>query len=223
MKSFAPRKDVLPASQVELWPHLTPLWRMGFVLYGGTAVALRLGHRRSVDFDFFATGNLDKEAIREALALPGSSEVIQDEPNVLSLLSPGAVKISFFGGLTMGRFGCPELTDDGVVAAASMDDLMATKLKVILQRLEAKDYADIAAMIRAGVSLEKGLAIAGKMFAPGFATIPALKALTFFEGGDLGALSRDVRETLIDAAARVIELPEATRVSPDLAAWDWMA
>jgi Nucleotidyl transferase AbiEii toxin, Type IV TA system len=50
---FNPRLDILPDVQQRLWPELaqTP---DNFTLYGGTAIALRLGHRQSVDFDFFA-------------------------------------------------------------------------------------------------------------------------------------------------------------------------
>ena len=54
MPTFQPRLDILPASQRTLWPELdaTP---DHFTLYGGTALALRLGHRQSVDFDFLLT------------------------------------------------------------------------------------------------------------------------------------------------------------------------
>jgi hypothetical protein len=45
--TFTPRMDVLPPAQQALWPRLRPLADLGFVLYGGTAVALRLGHRSS--------------------------------------------------------------------------------------------------------------------------------------------------------------------------------
>ena len=48
-----PRLDILPSAQRSLWPHLREL-PDDFVLYGGTAIALRLGHRESVDFDFFS-------------------------------------------------------------------------------------------------------------------------------------------------------------------------
>ncbi|MBN9405087.1 MAG: nucleotidyl transferase AbiEii/AbiGii toxin family protein [Burkholderiales bacterium] len=49
-----PRLDVLPRAQQRLWPQLSKVRGLGFVLYGGTAIALRLGHRESVDFDFFS-------------------------------------------------------------------------------------------------------------------------------------------------------------------------
>lgn len=46
--------EILPKEQRALWKELKPLQGMGFVLYGGTAIALRLGHRVSIDFDFFS-------------------------------------------------------------------------------------------------------------------------------------------------------------------------
>ena len=64
----------------------------------------------------------------------------------------------------MGRVDAPLITDGGVMQVASLIDLMATKLKVILQRAEYKDYFDIAAMINAGVSLENSLEAARSMF-----------------------------------------------------------
>lgn len=46
---FETRRDVVPPAQRLLWPQLAPAARLGFVLYGGTAIALRLGQRASVD------------------------------------------------------------------------------------------------------------------------------------------------------------------------------
>jgi len=50
---FTPNLSILPPPQLRLWSELdaTP---EAFTLYGGTALALRLGHRTSVDFDFFS-------------------------------------------------------------------------------------------------------------------------------------------------------------------------
>jgi hypothetical protein len=49
---FEPRLDILPLAQREFWPQLRPAPTLSFVLYGETAVALLLGHRASLDFDF---------------------------------------------------------------------------------------------------------------------------------------------------------------------------
>jgi hypothetical protein len=46
--AFKPRLEILPPAQQEIWPELKSAAELGFVLYGGTAIALRLGHRTSV-------------------------------------------------------------------------------------------------------------------------------------------------------------------------------
>ncbi len=56
MTLFDPRLSHLPGAQQAVWPSLRGAQELGFVLYGGTAVALQLGHRISVDFGFFPAG-----------------------------------------------------------------------------------------------------------------------------------------------------------------------
>lgn len=171
---FKPCTSIRPRAQQQLWPQLGAIVAMGFVLYGGTAIALRLGHRPSVDFDFFSEKPLDRDAIQAAFPFIAQATVLQDERSVLSVLVLNTdakhthVKVSFFGTIGFGRVGEPELTEDGVLQVASLDDLMATKVKVVLQLAEAKDYRDIAAMLGAGVSLAKGLASAREIFGPNF-------------------------------------------------------
>ncbi|SCC93986.1 conserved hypothetical protein [Thiomonas sp. X19] len=221
--SFRPRLDILPPAQRELWPQLKPLVKLGLVLYGGTAIALRIGHRHSVDFDFFTEKPLDKAAIMTSLPCLAAAKVLQDAPNAYTALitmpqtSDRPVQVSFFGTIGFGRFGKAQRTEDGVVCAASLDDLMGTKLKVILQRAEAKDYQDIAAMLRAGVALDRGLGIARQMFQPNFQPTQCLKALNYFNDGDLGTLAKADREILISTAHAVGDIPEAKQLAASLA------
>lgn len=221
MTRFVPRLDVLPEAQRRLWPLLRPALGVGFVLYGGTAIALRLGHRISVDFDFFRETPLDYAELYAAMPFLARAQVIQEQPAALSVLvseEGGApVKLSFFGPVRFGRVGVPDLSDDGVMQVASLDDLMATKLKVILQRAEVKDYRDIAAMLRADVALDKGLAAAEVMFRPALQPSESLKALTYFDGGDLDALSVKDKSLLISAVNAVSDLPSSTLLSSRLA------
>jgi len=84
---------------------------------------------------------------------------------------------------------------------------MATKLKVILQRAETKDYRDIASMINAGVSLSRGLASARQLFGPNFQPSESLKALIYFKDGDLRTLTTAEKNTLINAVKAVHDLP----------------
>ena len=222
MDTLTPRLDILPAEQVRLWPQLRPIKRLGFVLYGGTAIALRLGHRKSVDFDFFTSRPVDRDALRRALPFLNKSQVQQDSKDTYEVVTQETVKVSFFGGLDFGRVKPPSETADGVMRVASLDDLMATKLKVILQRSAAKDYQDLAAMIRAGVKVENALAAAERMFKPTFPPAESLRAMVYFEGGDMARLAAADRKVLIEAAARVRELPSIS-IQADLSLHETIA
>lgn len=125
----------------------------------------------------------------------------------MEILPTAVVKVSFFGTIGFGRVGEPEVTDDGVLQVASLDDLMATKVKVILQRAEAKDYRDIAAMLAVGVSLPKGLAAARQLYGPNFQPSESLKALVYFDDGDLHSLTKSEKTCLVNAASAVRDLP----------------
>lgn len=219
--AFEPHLHTLSEAQQALWHRLQPALDLGFVLYGGTAIALRLGHRISIDFDFFREAPLDHAELRTAFPFLENATTIQEQADTLSVLVPVGrqyVKLSFFGPIRFGRVGLPQITRDGVMQVASLQDLMATKLKVILQRIEAKDYRDIAALLKAGVALEKGLAAARTLFHPTFQPGESLKALVYFEGGDLQGLTEDERACLIAAASQVRELPVIGIVSQGLQA-----
>lgn len=221
--TFKPRLEILPPAQLRLWPELAATVDLGFVLYGGTAIALRLGHRASVDFDFFSDKPLDRAALQDAFSFLAQSTVLQDERNALSVLVPYGdavhthVKVSFFGTIGFGRVGVPDATQDSILQVASLDDLMATKVKVVLQRAEAKDYRDIAAMVRAGVSLARGLGAASTLFGTNFQPSESLKALVYFEDGDLQTLTQTERQELVKAVSSVRELPLVKLVSSRLA------
>lgn len=217
--SFTPHLAVLPEQQRRIWRGLHPTLSLGFVLYGGTAVALRLGNRQSVDFYFYRDRPLEKDAVRAALHPMEHAVTIQDRINTLSVsLRPGPsetepVSLSFFGGIKFGRVGEPEATDDGVLLVASLHDLMATKVAVITQRAEAKDYKDLAAMIMAGASLSDALGGARALYGPDFQPSESLRALTYFRDGNLSSLSHDDQAVLVRAAAAVRQIPEVSIVS----------
>jgi hypothetical protein len=217
VKPFHPNLTALPAAQRTLWPQLTAIPR-NFVLYGGTAIALRLAHRQSVDFDFFTNEPFAPDELVRRAPLLANAIRLQSEANTLTV-SVGTVepvKLSFFGGLTLQRVGEPEVADDNHLPVASLLDLAATKMATVQQRAESKDYLDIAALLRHGIELPVALGAAVAVYGTSFNPAITLKALAYFTDGDLPALPEDVKAFLTTQAIRVGRLPTVHPLSVSL-------
>ena len=149
MREFLPRLDVLPEAQRRLWVELSAM-PDEFTLYGGTALALRLGHRKSIDFDFFGSRALDIAALEESMPFLRDADAIQRDKNTLTVIvDRGApVKVSFFGVPKLPRLASPGVAQDNGLKIASLLDLAGTKASVLQVRAEAKDYVDMDALIR---------------------------------------------------------------------------
>ena len=204
-KIFRPRLDILPPAQRRLWDELGSVPEH-FVLYGGAALALHLGHRQSEDFDFFADRDVDADALYRTTPFLQSSQITQQEPNTLTCLVDrgGPVKVSFFGLPHVRRICAPLRAEDIGLKVASLLDLAGTKAAVVQQRAQAKDYIDVDALItRGGIDLPTHLAAARAVYGAHFAPTPTLKALTYFGDGDLPTLADAVRRRLGQAAMAV--------------------
>ena len=79
MPTFEPRLEILSESKLDLWPELAAV-PSDFVLYGGTALALRLGHRVSEDFDFFSSEGFDPDRLQARL--PFFQGLDKDNPEI---------------------------------------------------------------------------------------------------------------------------------------------
>ncbi len=196
--------EILPQAQRRLWNELknTP---QEFVLYGGTALALRLGHRTSEDFDFFSNRPFLPDVLRKTIGYLQDAEMRQFEENTLTAIvnRDGPVKVSFFGGLKLNRVQDPDVMPDNGIKVASLLDIAATKLATIQQRAQARDYEDVLALSGAGVSLSEMLAAAEAVYGSTFNGTLSLKALTFFADGDLPTLSPAIQSRLRTLASQV--------------------
>ena len=214
-----PRLDVIPASQQRLWAELSQIPNH-FVLYGGTGIALRVGGRQSVDFDFFTERLVSADTLIRDLPFLKGAELIQVEPNTatFTVQRTGEINVSFFGGLCMGRVGEPDRCEDNGVYIASLLDLAAQKVKVILARAEPKDYLDIYTLMKAGIALPDALGAAKALY-PEFNPVLSLKALTYYGEPILATLPMDVREFLTVESAKVESIGAirkiASRISPE--------
>jgi len=217
------RDSILPGTQAALLTRLKETAELGYTLHDGTAIALHLGHRQSVDFDFFSDRRLDRDELRRRMPFLTDSITIQDESDTWTILTAPddhaerSVKVSFFANLSFGRVDDPSFTTRRELLVASPIDLLGHKLKGLLQRVEAKDYQDIAALLRSGLALEQGLGAARALFGAPFAPAEALRALTYFEGGDLQRLSVSDRTILLHAARLRRPIPTVTIRGHELA------
>ena len=203
--NFTPRLDILPPSQRRLWDELSAVPEE-FVLYGGTAIALHLGHRESVDFDFFGNKPLDPTRLFPALPFLAGAIVMQREPNTFSCTIDrgGVVKLSFFGLPGIPRLSPPLIAADNGLQVASLLDLAGMKASVVQMRAEAKDYIDIDALLTDGrIDLPMALAAARAIYGAEFNPQSTLKALTYFDDGNLRQLPDSVKDRLAKAVREV--------------------
>ncbi len=152
---------VLPKHTARAWRELRLILPQDLYLIGGTAVAVHLGHRESIDLDFvFHEGAVDLGALHEELgALPEFTVTYEGAGTLRGLHGPTKVEI----------FHADELAPQHVLEApsriaglrvASLKDLMAMKLKVIRDRSQMRDYYDLKMIDEeGGISIEAGLSL----------------------------------------------------------------
>jgi nucleotidyltransferase AbiEii toxin of type IV toxin-antitoxin system len=199
---FSPRLQILPAAQRKLWPELaeTP---PEFTLYGGTAIALRLAHRQSADFDFFSLESFEPGDLLNKIPYLKGAALRQSAPNTLSVNVDrrGIVQLSYFGGLGLGQVSPAENVEGPGFKVASLIDLAGMKVAVLPQRVELRDYLDIHALLTAGqIPLPEMLAAAGIIYGSQFNALVSLKAITYHNDFTPTELSKAVRDDLLKAA-----------------------
>ncbi|RJR38548.1 MAG: hypothetical protein C4567_12620 [Deltaproteobacteria bacterium] len=209
---FKPNLTILPPPQFRLWPELdaTP---EHFTLYGGTALALRLGHRASADFDFFSNLPFDPDELAVSIPYLKGTERVQVAPNTLKCRvdRQGPVLISFFGGLGLGQAASRDQVEGKKLFVASLLDIAATKLAVLQKRAEVKDYFDIDALLQHGMDLPTALAAGRIVYGRSFNPMISLKALSFF--ADVPALPAAVRRRL-EAAVDAVDTAKIPVLTP---------
>jgi len=208
--TFEPRLDILPESQLRLWQELDAV-PSDFVLYGGTGLALQLGHRASEDFDFFSSSDFEPDRLRSRL--PFFRDLDPTDPdlwvhhkrdNLEAFVNRGGlVKVAFFGGLdNLQRIQDPQRAAGSRVHVASLVDLAGMKMRVIQVRGSWKDYVDIHALTSHGIDLPTALA-AAKAIDKSFNPATSIRALQFYGDGTLDRVPLAMRRDLTHWAQAV--------------------
>lgn len=119
-----------------------------FNLAGGTTLALYLGHRKSIDLDFFTTKEFESTKLVELLMDTYQLSSIVTSKNALSLYilyNEKNVKIDFLRHNY--QIIKPSVIEDGV-RLYSIEDVAAMKLNAILNRGAKKDFYDIYELLK---------------------------------------------------------------------------
>jgi Nucleotidyl transferase AbiEii toxin, Type IV TA system len=131
--------EILDNNQAGLLP-LLKNFQKSFYLVGDTAIALHLGHRRSLDFDFFSLSPLIKHRIkRKLLLIPFKQVPIFEDYDQLHL-QINNIKVTFF------HF--PYLINhpvkvDSLITMPTLLSLAAMKAFALGRRAKWKDYVDL--------------------------------------------------------------------------------
>ena len=134
--------NILNQKRIDILPFFEN-FKNDFYLAGGTALALQLGHRDSIDFDFFTEEDINTKILFDKIkeVFEGRSvKKIQEEKNTLTVVVDDNVKISFF---TYKYPLLDELIIEDNFRLASVRDIACMKLSAIVSRSTMKDYVDL--------------------------------------------------------------------------------
>jgi hypothetical protein len=152
--------EIFTDGQVELLPYIKD-FRRSFYLVGGTAIALHIGHRRSIDFDLFTQSPLNKSRIKtKLLRIPFNQTPVFEDYDQLHLLINN-VKLTFFSypysvahPLNVGK----------IITMPSLLSLAAMKAFALERRSKWKDYVDLYYILRDHYTMQEVCSEAERIF-----------------------------------------------------------
>ena len=144
------------------------------VLVGGTNLALRYGHRSSIDIDLFGQHNVEVEELSGILSQFGQINLLKAS-KAIQIYNLNNIKVDFVR--YSYQWIAPMIELDGIRFAAS-EDIAAMKIAAIVQRGSRKDFIDLYLLLQL-FSLEEILNFYERKIADGSKFL-ALKSLTYF-------------------------------------------
>ena len=156
-----------------------------FFLVGGTALALRLGHRFSIDLDLFTLEEFDSESLLTDIKAKFEVTEVEKSKNTLNLSiefpknSDNNVKIDLI------RYAYPLLKPvaeiDGI-RLLEIEDIIPMKLSAVAARGSKKDFYDIYFLLK-GYTLEDMFGFFDRKF-DNMNKFHIIKSLTYFDDAD---------------------------------------
>ena len=157
-------EEVLNSAQQGLLPLLAQ-FRREYYLVGGTAIALHIGHRRSVDFDMFKATTINHKKNLDRIVAAGVGYQVTRRVAEQMNLVVNNVKLTFF------QYPFPIVPEDkfkDVFRMPSLISLAAMKAYALGRRSKWKDYVDLYFLLTRCFSLpdvvEKSMELFGELF-----------------------------------------------------------
>lgn len=157
-------EEILNAAQQELLP-LMAQFRQEYYLVGGTAIALHIGHRRSVDFDLFKMSAINHKKNLDKIVAAGFDHQVTRRVEEQMNLLVGGVKVTFF------QYSFPVVPEDdfkSIFRLPSLISLAAMKAYALGRRSKWKDYVDLYFLLTKHFALaevaDKATELFGELF-----------------------------------------------------------
>lgn len=173
-------KEILNSKQLELLPVMAT-FRREYYLVGGTAIALHLGHRRSIDFDMFKPSAINHKKNLDRLTESGFPCMVTRRVTEQMNLIVNDVKVTFF------QYPFPiQATEklESYFRVPSLLQLAAMKAYALGRRSKWKDYVDLYFLLKDYFSLEEVSACATDLFGDLYSEKMFRAQLCYFEDVD---------------------------------------
>ncbi len=199
-------KEILSREQSELLP-LVKVFSREFILVGGTAVALHIGHRKSIDFDLFKTGAFNRKKILDRIKSFNYVCIVTRSVSEQLNMDVNNVKFTFFNYPFKINKSC---SFEKSIKLPDLLSLSAMKAYALGRRSKWKDYIDLYFILKDHFNIkeisEKAIEIYGELFSEKlfraqisyFKDVDYTEDIEFMEGFEVS--NKVVQDFLVDQA-----------------------
>lgn len=161
-----------------------------FYLAGGTALALQLGHRRSIDLDWFSRSEFSNQQLKERLSAVGSFKLVSEAPGTINGLLDN-VRVSFLHYDYEQLF---PLIPFKKIYLADERDIAAMKISVASSRGGRKDFVDLVFLLKK-YTLEEMMGFFEQKYENiEYNKLHILKSLTYFDDAESEPMPRMLKQ-----------------------------
>ena len=203
-------KEILNNNQINLLP-LVKQFKREFYLVGGTAIALHIGHRRSIDFDLFKPGKLVLNRIINKISVDKHAFTVTRRVEEQLNLNISDVKFTFFEYPYPIDVNCKF---DDIIKLPDLLNLAAMKAFALGRRSKWKDYVDLYYILKDHFSIKEITELSEKIYGQLFSEKLFRAQLSYFNDLDFSEeveyinpkpSKKDIKDFLIEKAIDIEE------------------